>query len=201
MERRFLLSLVVSGATALTVGRPGNAWAADTTQTERSVGKPDAKHTVIEFFSLTCTHCAAFARTTMPQIKEQYVDTGKVRIVYHDFPLDQIALTAAMVARHLPEDRYEPFINALLSSQDRWVFARGVDPIAELWKTAALAGMNRATFDKAIVDDTLRTFLLKQQQDDTARWKIDATPSFVINGQRHSGGLSFDAFRKLIPDS
>ena len=80
-----------------------------------------------EFFSLTCTHCAAFARETMPQVKKDLIDTGKVRWVFHDFPLDQVALTAAMVARYLPPDRYEPFINALFASQDRWAFARGVN--------------------------------------------------------------------------
>lgn len=201
MDRRIALSLVAAGTAALALGRPGPAWAEDTTRAERSVGKPDAKVTMIEFFSLTCTHCAAFAQGPMRQIKEAYIDTGKVRVVYHDFPLDQVALTAAMVARHLPIERYEPFINALLASQDRWVFARGVDPLAELWKVAALAGMSRATFDRAIADTDLRTWLLKTQQDDTARWKIDSTPSFVINGEKFTGSLSFEAFRKLIPDS
>ena len=105
---------------------------------------PKAKTTVEECFSLTCTHCAAFARETFPQIKSELIDTGKLRWVFRDFPLDQVALLAAMVARYLPPDRYEPFVMALFANQDRWAFAQGVNTADELWKTAALAGMSRA---------------------------------------------------------
>lgn len=135
----------------------------------------------------------------MPEIKEKLVDTGRVRFVFHDFPLDQVALTAAMVARTLPVDRYVPFIGALLSTQDRWVFNRGVNPTEELWKMAGLAGMTRTTFDKAIADTGLRDWILKQAQIAQEKWKIDATPSFVINGEKYTGEMSFDAFSKLVP--
>jgi protein-disulfide isomerase len=169
-------------------------------QSERSVGSPEAKVTVLEFFSLTCTHCAAFSRETMPAVDKNLVQPGKVRFVYRDFPLDQVALTAAMVARYLPPPQYYPFITALFANQDRWAFARGVNSADEIWKMAALAGMSRATFEQAINDTSLRTWILQQQQSDQDRWKIDATPSFVINGQKYSGDMSFDAFSKLIPE-
>jgi protein-disulfide isomerase len=156
---------------------------------------------VQEFFSLTCTHCAAFARETFSQIKSELIDTGKLRWVFRDFPLDQVALEASMVARYLPPDRYEPFVMALFANQDRWAFARGVDSTDELWKTAALAGMSKTTFDQAIADNDLKTWILAQQADDQKKWGIDATPSFVVNGKMYSGEMSFDAFRKLIPDS
>ncbi|MGA3402242.1 MAG: thioredoxin domain-containing protein [Acetobacteraceae bacterium] len=181
--------------------RPRPARAADPHEAERSDGKPDAKVTVQEFFSLTCTHCAAFARETYPQIKSELVDTGKARWVFRDFPLDQVALTAAMVARYLPPERYEPFVMALFANQDRWAFARGVNTTDELWKTAALAGMTRPTFDQAIADDSLRSWILQGQADDQKQWNIDSTPSFVINGQKYAGEMSFDAFRKLVPDT
>ncbi len=170
-------------------------------EAERSIGNPDAKVTVMEFFSLTCTHCASFSRETMPEIEKNLIQPGKARFVYRDFPLDQVALTAAMVARYLPPPQYYPFITALLSTQDRWAFARGVNSTEELWKMAALAGMSRETFDKAIADNALRTWILQQQQADQDRWKIDSTPSFVINGQKYSGEMSYDAFRKLIPEA
>jgi len=169
-------------------------------QSERSTGSPDAKVTVMEFFSLTCTHCASFSRETMPEVEKNLIQPGKVRFVYRDFPLDQIALTAAMVARYLPPPQYYPFITALFATQDRWAFARGVNSTDELWKMAALAGMSRETFDKAVADNALRTWILQQQQADQDRWKIDSTPSFVINGQKYSGEMSYDAFRKLIPE-
>jgi protein-disulfide isomerase len=193
-SRRFLLSAVPALAIA-----PAAAWAADDTRSERSVGKPDAKTVVNEYFSLTCTHCAAFSKETLPQVQTNLIDTGKVRWVFHDYPLDQVALTAAMVARYLPIDRYEPFINALFATQDRWAFNRSTEPTDQLWKTAALAGMSRPTFDKAIADTGLRDWIVQTQQADTDKWKIDSTPSFVINGQKYAGEMSYDTFSKLIP--
>jgi protein-disulfide isomerase len=183
------------------VFRPRLARAADPHEAERSIGDPGAKSTVMECFSLTCTHCAAFAREAFPGIKSELIDTGKLRWVFLDFPLDQVALQAAMVARYLPPERYEPFVMALFANQDRWAFARGVNTTDELWKTAALAGMSRATFDQAIANDALKAWILQQQADAQKKWSIDSTPSFVINGQKYAGEMSFDAFRKLIPDS
>jgi protein-disulfide isomerase len=149
----------------------------------RSLGDPSAKVTVMEFFSLTC------------------IQTGKVRFVYHDFPLDQVALTAAMVARYLPPAQYYPFVSALLASQDRWAFARGVNNTDEIWKLAALAGMSRDTFDKAISDADLRDWILAEQKKDQDKYSIDSTPSFVIDGKKYAGEMGYDAFRKLIPDA
>ena len=80
----------------------------DQRKAERSLGDPAAKVTVQEFFSLTCTHCAAFAQETMPEVEKDLIAPGKVRFVYHDFPLDQVALTAAMVARYLPPRAVRP---------------------------------------------------------------------------------------------
>jgi len=145
----------------------------DQRKTERSVGDPAAKVVVTEFFSLTCTHCAAFARGTMPQLEKDLIAPGRLRFVYHDFPLDQVALTAAMVARSLPPAQYPAFINALLANQDRWAFARGINSTEEIWKIAALAGMGRETFDRAVADADLRSWILQEQQADQDRWKID----------------------------
>ena len=166
----------------------------------RSLGDPSAKVTVAEFFSLTCIHCAAFAGETMPQVEKDLIQTGKVRFVYHDFPLDQVALTAAMVARYLPPAQYYPFVSALFANQDRWAFARGVNNTDEIWKLAALAGMSRETFDAAISDGGLREWILTQQKKDQDAYSIDSTPSFVIDGKKYAGEMNYDAFRKLIPD-
>ena len=195
LHRRILLATAAGGT--LAAFRP--AWAEDITRAERSIGNADAKTVVHEYFSLTCTHCGAFAREVMPKIKESLIDTGKLRWVYHDFPLDRVALQASQVARYLPVDRYDPFIMALFNTQDRWAFARGADPTGELWKMAALAGMSRATFDKAVGDTALQDWILNDQKADGQRFGIDSTPSFVINGQKYAGEMSFDAFRKLIP--
>ncbi len=199
VTRRLLLSSIPAAVGPL-IGLPRLARADDDlTRAERSIGKPDAKVTVHEYFSLTCTHCAAFAQTTLTQAKAKLIDPGLVRWVFHDYPLDQVALTAAMVARYLPVDRYELFIDALFATQDRWAFARGSNPTEQLWKTAGLAGMSRQTFDKAVADTELRTWILKEQQADQDKWKIDSTPSFVIDGKKYAGEMDYEAFRKLIP--
>jgi protein-disulfide isomerase len=170
-------------------------------QASRGLGDLSAKVVVTEYFSLTCTHCAAFAKETMPQIEKDLIKPGKVRFVFHDFPLDQVALTAAMVARYLPPNQYYPFVSALLASQDRWAFARGVNTTEEIWKLAALAGMSRDTFNDALADEELRNWILHQQEVDQTTFKIDSTPSFVIDGKKYAGEMNYDAFRKLLPDA
>jgi len=171
--------------------------------TERALGKPDAAVSAIEFFSLTCPHCAAFARETMPQVQTDLIDTGKLRMVFGDYPLDQVALTAAMVARSLPPERYWPFCEALFASQDRWAFARGVNSTDELAKMAALAGLSREAFDAAIGNQTLRDWILKQQDDAGKTYQVDSTPTFIFNGSaqknhRESGSRPYDDFAKLV---
>lgn len=200
ISRRSLLNVVPASLFVSAIALRGTAARADDTpRAERFIGKPGAKVTVGEYFSLTCTHCAAFAQETFPEIKKNLIDSGEVKWVFHDYPLDQVALTASMVARYLPVDRYEPFINALFASQNRWAFARGNNPTDELWKVAGLAGMSRQTFDKAIGDTGLRDWIVQQQKSDSDKWNIDSTPSFVINNQKYAGEMSYDAFRKLIP--
>lgn len=166
--------------------------------TERALGSPEAKVTVQEFFSLTCGHCATFHRDTFPRVKSELIDTDRIRFVFHDFPLDQVALNAALVARSLPAERYAPFVSALLASQDRWAFARGVDSTAELAKLAALAGMSREAFNAALGDEKLKAAILASQSEAEKRHRIQSTPSFVINGRTVAGSMSYDAFLKLI---
>ena len=196
-----MLSFMLAGAAVPAVARAQSATAEQTRQweTPRAIGSADAKNTVEEWFSLTCTHCARFAQETFPDIKKNLIDTGKLRWVFKDFPLDRLALTAAMIARALPPERYEPFILALFNSQDRWAFAEGADPLKELWSMAALAGMNRATFDAAVGDSQLQDWILQNQKAAENKWTIDATPSFVVNGKKYSGEMGYDAFVKLLP--
>jgi protein-disulfide isomerase len=194
ISRRTLLSVVTASALA-----PGLARAdEDPRRTERSFGHPDAKVTVTEFFSLTCTHCAHFSNATMPQVTTALVDTGKVRFVYHDFPLDQVALTAAMVARALPPAEYEPFIATLFASQDRWAFARGADTIGELAKLSALAGLSQDSFNATIADTGLRNWIVAQQTAFQKQYSIDSTPTFLIGGKTYPGAMEFDEFAKLV---
>ena len=171
---------------------------ADPRMAERSLGNADATVVVTEWFSLTCTHCAAFQKDTFARVRTELIDTGRIRYIWRDFPLDQIALTAAMVARALPPERYEPFITALLASQDRWAFARGVNSTDELAKFAALAGLSRATFNATIGDAELKRAILTAQDEGEKKFGVNSTPSFVMNGKLTSGAVSFDGFAKAV---
>jgi len=165
---------------------------------DRSMGPADAKVQVVEWFSLTCTHCAAFQKETFPQVRAKLIDTGRIHYTWRDYPLDQVALTAAMVARALPVERYEPFISALLASQDRWAFARGVNSTEELAKYAALAGMSRETFNGAIADAALKQAILTAQEDAEKKMSVTSTPSFIINGKLTAGAIGYEAFEKAV---
>ncbi len=199
ISRRLMLSLPALALPALAL--PGRAYAADAN--ERSIGRDDAKVVVQEWFSLTCPHCAHFALNFLPQIKTDLIDTGRVKLIFRDFPLDRVALSAAQVAHTLPADRYLGFIDALLASQDRWAFARGVDNIAEIAKTAALAGMNRAAVDAAIANESLKAEILAGQEKAVSAYKVDSTPSFVFNGPSatnrvQAGALSPEQFAAAV---
>jgi len=164
----------------------------------RSVGSPTAKNVVEEWFSFTCPHCAAFARETYPDIRAKLVDTGRVRYVFREFPRDRLDLAAAEVARSLPVSRYEPFVLALLAGQQQWAFTKTAEPKDELAKMAALAGMPRSAFDRAIDDKALEEALLSQQSDAEQKYNIDSTPTFIVNGTPHPGELSFEQFSAML---
>ncbi len=192
ISRRSVLALV--GTTILAPA----ARADDPSLGQRSIGSPKAPVTAIEYFSLTCTHCAHFANETMPQVKPNLVDTGKLQIIYHDFPLDQVALMAAQVARSLPPEQYYPFIEALFASQNDWAFAPGINYTESIFKYAALAGMDRPTYDAALANDKLKAFILQGQQEAETLYHIDATPTFIINGKTYPGAMEYPDFLNTI---
>jgi protein-disulfide isomerase len=177
------------------------AAATDPRMAERSLGKPDAKLVVQEWFSLTCTHCARFAQVVFPEVKQKLIDTGRIRYVFCDFPLDQIALAAAMVARALPPERYEPFVLSLLASQDRWAFSQSNDPQTELGKMAALAGMSHDQFAQVINDAALKQAILDEQDRAAKQLKIDSTPSFIFGTKLVAGEMDFDTFAKNVSEA
>ena len=168
---------------------------------ERSLGRADAPVTAIEYFSLTCSHCGAFHRDTWPRVKRELVETGRVRMVFRDFPLDEISLRAHAVARSFPADRYEPFVSALFATQDRWAYARGVDHKAEIGKIAALAGMSADAFNAAWADDALARAILEARQKGEAEHQLSATPTFIIGTQKLPGAIPFERFEAAVREA
>lgn len=199
--RRTLLAASLLALPASALLRPAHAEGEDTRFADRALGNTDAKVTVQEYFSLTCTHCAAFQKETFPRVKAELIDTGKIRYVWRDYPLDQLALYAAMISRALPPERYEPFISALLSTQDRWAFIRGGNPVEELAKLSMLAGMTRTTFDATVRDDKLKQFVLDEQAKGEKTYSVNSTPTFVFNDKPTAGAVSFETFAKAVTDA
>jgi protein-disulfide isomerase len=167
----------------------------DDIKAERSLGAADAPVTFVEYASLTCPHCAAFARDTLPDLKKEYVDTGKVKLVFRDYPLDQLALTAAMMARCAPKERYFGLIESIFDTQLTW--ARAQDPKAALSRIGKLAGMSQETIDACTASkDVYNAVMATRGEGD--KQKVDATPTFFINDKKMSGELPIDELRKVI---
>lgn len=196
INRRNLLAFV--GASAALGAAPAHAQSLPPIEAmlaERSLGNAGAPVTVIEYFSLTCSHCAAFHRETLPKVKSDLIDAGKLRLVMNDFPLDQPGLLAAMIARALPADRHAAFIDILMRSQAQWVRQSFVEDLA---KMAALAGMSRETFDAAMRDEALQRGVLNIRLRGEQEHRVNATPTFIFNNRVPgvSGAIPFDRFAR-----
>ena len=163
---------------------------------ERIMGMSDAPVTIIEYSSLTCSHCADFHKDTLPRIKETYVDTGKVRLVFRDFPFEQRGTTAAMVARCVPPERFFGFLDVLFRTQDKWAN----DPrfTDALLRYARLGGLSEEAFKACLGNQELLDGILARQKEAEAKYEINSTPSFVINGTMVNGALPFEKFKTVI---
>lgn len=161
-----------------------------------ALGSADAPVTVIEYASFTCPHCAAFHAETWPRLKEMYVQTGKVRFIFRDFPLDEPALRASMLARCAGAGRYYSFVEVIFSQQLNW--ARSPDPVAALGRLAKLGGIGEAEFRACMANKPLEEAVLKMRLDGANQYKVNSTPSFVIGGKVHPGALPFAEIEKLI---
>ena len=163
---------------------------------ERVQGSMDAPVTMLEYSSLTCPHCANFHEETLPKIKEKYIDTGKVRLVMRDFPFDRVGLTGAVVARCVDEKRYFGLIEVLFKQQRSW--ATDKDPIAALGRLARLAGLSETSFQECLKNEELANSILARRIEGERAYKVNSTPTFVINGTVVSGAQPYDVFEKAI---
>ena len=163
----------------------------------RYLGNPSAPIQIIEFFSMTCGHCASFHRDTFPMVKQRLIDENIVRIEKRAFPLDGLALRAHAMARSLPLSKYYPMIDMLMEKQPIWTNAE--DPIKALKKLANRAGLSGAAFDATMRNRSVLEGIVKMRQEASDEWEVKSTPSFVINNQIViSGSLSYDEFAEKI---
>ncbi|HEY4471178.1 MAG TPA: DsbA family protein [Stellaceae bacterium] len=196
----FCLLIVLSLGTLLP--SPARAAAGDAAKelavqpSDRILGKADAPITIIEYASLTCPHCAHFDVTVLPKLKEKWIDTGKAKLILRDYPLDEPALRAAMVARCAPADRFYPLIDTFFAQQEQWVTSR--DYRAALEKLVKLGGMSDKEFKGCISDKKLEDQVAQSRLTASQQLGVDATPTFFINGKKFDGAPTVEAFDQAL---
>ena len=162
---------------------------------DKAMGDPAARVALIEYASLTCPHCASFHEGTLAQIKAVYIDTGKVKLVYRDYPLDEKALSAAMVAR-CAGDKYFAVIDLLFAGQASW--ALSADTVGALKRVVAPAGVSSATVDACLARGDLRSGVLQIQADGQRLYGVRATPTFIVGDQMIVGDVPFAEFDAIL---
>jgi glutaredoxin len=184
----------IAGAAALAalapIGALAESHAGDFAAGEMAVGSKDAPITIMEFASMTCPHCKSFHETTWPELKANWIDTGKVRFIFREFPFDRPGLAAAMLARCGGEQRFYGFIDVLFAQQARW--SRSRDPMAELRTIAALGGVNGEKFDQCMTNPALEEVVLNSRLEAHQKFEVNSTPTLIINGEKYEGSHDYD---------
>ncbi len=162
---------------------------------ENAFGNPQAAVTIIEYSSMTCGHCAKFHKTVLPKLKEKYIDTGKVRYIIREFPLDDLARGAFMLARCAGPVRYLSFVDTLYAKQEEWAFTS--DPLSKLRELSKQAGFTEERFNQCLRDQNLLDGINRVQERGET-FGVRSTPTFFINGQMLRGANSVEAFEKII---
>ncbi len=157
-------------------------------------GDEKAPVTIIEYASMTCPHCAQFHATTFPELKKRYIDTGKVRFIFREFPLDQLALAAFLLARCSGPDKYFPMIETLFQLQKEWVIQK---PLGPLLAIAKQAGMSEQAFNECLQDKKLIDGIEEVRQQ-AMKLNVQSTPSFFVNGKPLRGAFTIEDFEKAI---
>jgi protein-disulfide isomerase len=162
-----------------------------------SLGSADAKVTVVEYGSMTCGHCAHFTNEVFPDFKKKYIDTGKVRYVFREFPLDNLASAASMLARCAGGDKTLPLIETFFAKQGDWAFVQG-NPVPKLFDIAKQAGFTLESFDKCLTDQKLLDKITAERTRASDKFGVGATPTFFINGKRLTEAPTLENFDKVI---
>ena len=161
---------------------------------EKVLGKDDAPVTIVEYASMTCPHCAHFHETTLPELQKKYIDTGKARLVFREFPFDPRAEAGFMLAR-CSNDKYFAMLDVLFKQQDSWVTAE--DAKAALLQISKLAGFSQQSFEACLTDQKLLEDV-RAVRERGSEFGVDFTPTFFINGNRYPGALTIETMSAII---
>jgi len=161
-------------------------------------GDLNAPVTIFEYASLTCSHCASFHNDVLPKLKQAYIDTLKVKLVFRDYPLDNLSMAGAMLARCAPQGRGKAMLKVLFGQQMSWATAQ--NPIEPLTSYAKLAGMSKKDVDDCLKDESVITAIREEQKRATSLYKIESTPTFFIEETKVEGNRGFEYMSKIIDE-
>jgi protein-disulfide isomerase len=203
-RREFLLATSAVALVAAISAPIGRAWAdsvpiAELMQPgplgEQAMGAENAPVTIVEYASMTCPHCATFAVETLPKLKEKYIDKGKVRFIFREFPFDPLAAGAFMLARCAGPDKYFPVIEALFAQQAKWAVQNPIPPLLAISKQL---GFTEQSFEACLKNQQVLDGIDKVRIRAAEKFNVQSTPTFFINGERLTGALPLQDFEKLI---
>jgi protein-disulfide isomerase len=164
---------------------------------DRILGDPNAAVTIIEYSSFTCSHCRQFHVEILPKIKKNYIDTGKVKLIYRDFPFDQMGLLATVMARCAPPERFFSFVNVLFQQQGKW--SRSKEPFKALSQIGKLGGLNPSDFEACLKNQALVDGIVEKRLDGQKKFDVKATPTFIIDGDHKIvGSQPYEDFDKIL---
>jgi protein-disulfide isomerase len=162
---------------------------------DKVLGNADAPVTIVEYASMTCPHCAHFHATTLPELKTKYIDTGKVRLIFREFPFDPRAEAGFMLAR-CSNDNYFPMVDVLFRQQQNWASVENAkDALLQISK---LAGFSQESFEACLTDQKLLEDVRAVQKRGSDEFKVDSTPTFFINGNTYKGALTIAEMSAII---
>jgi protein-disulfide isomerase len=159
-------------------------------------GRADAPATIIEYASLTCSHCAAFHKDVWPALKAKYVDTGKAKFVMREFPLDRLALAAFMLARCAGPEKRDAVVDRLFDHQADWAFVD--NPLPKLKDEMAAAGLKEADFDACLKNQKLLDQVRNMHDAAAQKLGVRSTPTFFVAGERLAGGQALQTFDEIL---
>jgi protein-disulfide isomerase len=158
-------------------------------------GDANAPITMIEYSSLSCPHCARFQVDVLPTIKKEFIDTGKVKLIQRDFPLNKPAVQAAQLAHCAGPMRYSALVDILFKTQDQWLNEQAVEKLAQI---AATAGMDRQAFDACLANKDIETKIVASRKAGEDAFQVNATPTFIVNGVKLEGEQTVEDLRALF---
>jgi len=159
------------------------------------LGSEKAPVTIIEYASMTCPHCAHFTETTFPELQKRYIDTGKVRFIFREFPLDALAAAGFMLARCAGKDKFMPVVETLFAKQRDWMVEKPIEPLREIAKQF---GFTQKSFDECLANQNVLDGIQNVRDRAAEKLGVNSTPTFFINGKKFTGDQSIETMAKEI---